>query len=38
MKNRKLFVLASMCADPLHHAHINIINEAKKHGNVIIKQ
>ena len=34
-KNRP-FVLASMCADPLHHAHINIINEAKKYGNVII--
>ena len=28
-KNRP-FALASMCADPLHHAHINIINEAKK--------
>jgi len=34
-KNRP-FVLASMCADPLHHAHINIIKEAKKYGNVII--
>ena len=22
--------------NPLHHAHINIINEAKKYGNVII--
>lgn len=34
-KNRPVAV-ASMCADPLHHGHINIINEAKKYGNVVI--
>ena len=34
-KNRPVAV-TSMCADPLHHGHINIINEAKKYGNVVI--
>ena len=34
-KNRPL-AITSMCADPLHHGHINIINEAKKYGNVVI--
>ena len=29
-KNRPVAV-AAMCADPLHHGHINIINEAKKY-------
>tara|TARA_B100000674_G_scaffold101117_1_gene73543 strand:- start:1889 stop:2329 length:441 start_codon:yes stop_codon:yes gene_type:complete len=34
-KNRP-FAVASMCADPIHHGHINIINQAKRYGNVII--
>tara|TARA_B100000579_G_scaffold145919_2_gene118377 strand:- start:5929 stop:6381 length:453 start_codon:yes stop_codon:yes gene_type:complete len=34
-KNRPVAV-ASMCADPFHHGHVNIINEAKKYGNVVI--
>ena len=34
-KNRPIAFLP-MCLDPLHHGHINIINEAKKYGNVVI--
>ncbi len=32
-KNR---VLISMSADVIHHGHINIINEARKYGDVTI--
>ena len=35
-KNNRPVAVASMCADPLHHGHVNIINEAKKYGNVVI--
>tara|TARA_X000001382_G_scaffold32121_2_gene20988 strand:- start:2546 stop:3865 length:1320 start_codon:yes stop_codon:yes gene_type:complete len=33
--NNKL-VYIGMCADLIHHGHLNIIQEAKKHGKVII--
>ncbi|BFT94820.1 MAG: phosphoenolpyruvate mutase [Minisyncoccus archaeiphilus] len=33
--NEKI-VYVGMCADLIHHGHINIINEAKKYGNVVI--
>ena len=29
-------VFVSMSADVIHHGHVNIINEAKKFGDVII--
>ena len=29
-------VYVGMCADIIHPGHLNIINEAKKYGNVII--
>ena len=29
-------VYVGMCADLIHHGHLNIINEAKKYGNVTI--
>lgn len=29
-------VYVGMCADLIHHGHINIINEAKKLGNVVV--
>lgn len=35
IKNRPL-AFTTMCADPLHHGHINIIQEAKKYGSVIV--
>ena len=34
-KNRPIAFIP-MCLDPLHHGHINIINEAKKYGNVVL--
>ena len=34
-KNRPIAFIP-MCLDPIHHGHINIINEAKKYGNVVI--
>jgi len=34
MKNKKVYI--SLTADNLHHGHINLINEAKKYGEVII--
>ena len=34
MKNKKVYI--SLTADNLHHGHINLITEAKKHGEVII--
>ena len=35
-KENRPIALASMCLDPIHHGHINIIKEAKKYGNVVI--
>ena len=35
MKSRKI-VYVAMCADVLHHGHINIINEAAKLGDVFL--
>ena len=29
-------VYVGMCADIIHHGHLNIIREAKKHGNVMV--
>ena len=29
-------VYVGMCADLIHHGHLNIINNAKKYGEVII--
>ncbi len=33
MKNKTVYIALS--ADTLHHGHINLVNEAKKHGKVI---
>ena len=35
-KNLKKKVFVSMCADGLHHGHINILRKAKKYGNVTV--
>jgi phosphoenolpyruvate phosphomutase len=35
-KKEEKIVYVGMCADLIHHGHINIINEAKKLGNVVI--
>ena len=35
-KKTDKFVFVSMSADVIHHGHVNIINEAKKFGKVII--
>ena len=29
-------VYAGMCADLIHHGHLNIIKEAKKYGKVVV--
>ena len=29
-------VYVGMCADLIHHGHLNIIKEAKKYGEVVI--
>jgi len=34
--NKRPFAFVTMCADPIHHGHINILHEAKKYGSVII--
>ena len=34
--SRQKRVLVSMSADVIHHGHINIINEARKYGDVTI--
>ena len=34
LKNTKVYV--GMCADLIHHGHLNIIKEAKKYGEVIV--
>ena len=33
-KRKRVYV--GLCADPIHDGHINIINEAKKYGDVVI--
>lgn len=34
--NNRPFAFVTMCADPIHHGHINILREAKKYGSVIV--
>ncbi|MBM01828.1 MAG: hypothetical protein CL762_03825 [Chloroflexi bacterium] len=34
--NNRPFAFITMCADPIHHGHINILHEAKKYGSVIV--
>ena len=34
--NNRPFAFVTMCADPIHHGHINILHEAKKYGSVIV--
>lgn len=35
-KIKRPYIFVPMCADFIHHGHINIINNAKKYGSVII--
>ena len=36
MKKNKKKIFIPMCADFLHHGHINILLKAKKYGKVIV--
>ena len=35
-KNEEKIVFATMCADPIHYGHINMIKQAKKYGDKVV--
>ena len=35
-KIKRPYIFVPMCADFIHHSHINIINNAKKYGSMTI--
>ena len=35
-KEKRPLAFATMCADPLHHGHINLLKYAKKYGNIVV--
>ena len=35
-KDRRPIAFATMCADPIHHGHINLLKFAKNYGTVVV--
>ena len=36
IKEKRPLAFATMCADPIHHGHINLLKYAKNYGNVVV--
>jgi|TARA_B100001093_G_scaffold507658_1_gene568531 phosphoenolpyruvate phosphomutase / 2-hydroxyethylphosphonate cytidylyltransferase len=36
LKIKRPYVFVPMCLDFMHHGHVNILNKAKKYGNIIL--